>query len=234
MFLWNVYCAEVDTYGVGKTWTTPKCTKPGATAQCDFDAWLKFIERAQSSRSKWSKTTGVGSQRDLPTVSTAQNLADKNVWDYSSVIEPNKINPRFKAGQTPKLSDLLQDSVEAMQAVRQDTKNPAKISAFLDNAVKSLDIAIEMRQADQAENMLKDFKSYVSRSVDHIGVALHALTARALTVRPTAERQWLYRLRRQGEEGHSIKQLGFVPRPRHSKDHLHKRPGQRCPRRCYG
>ncbi|KAK4247527.1 hypothetical protein C7999DRAFT_32071 [Corynascus novoguineensis] len=98
----------------------------------------------------------VGAARELPTVTTAEHL---KAIGYNSVLDPIKLYPGVytRGGQLPNLENLLENSFEAVQEARRVTTNPAGIDRFLSLAGESLDSCIDMRIADQSDNLNNDF-----------------------------------------------------------------------------
>ncbi|KAI1852621.1 hypothetical protein JX265_003103 [Neoarthrinium moseri] len=160
MYLWNAYCIEVETYGHGNTWTAQNCNQ-GKANPCDFDEFIKHIEMARN-KPGWTGSTGVGTAKDLDVIQTAENL---KTLGYSSTIDPAKLSPSsFTKQDQPTLGRLLQDSFDAIQQAKTDIlkvsgKSYANIADFVYNAGESLDVCIDMRRADQADALIKDYKA---------------------------------------------------------------------------
>ncbi|KAK8101913.1 hypothetical protein PG999_012287 [Apiospora kogelbergensis] len=160
MYLWNAYNIEIETYGHGQTWTAPGCNK-GQPNPCNFDQFIKFIEMTRN-RPGWPGNTGVGNARDLPVLQTAENLKTSG---YTSNVDPVKLNPhKFTKQDQPTLKGLLDESFQAIQQARRDIPSkPGKsyddIDKFVKNAGESLEKCIEFRKADQADNLIADFKA---------------------------------------------------------------------------
>ncbi|RYP70496.1 hypothetical protein DL771_005433 [Monosporascus sp. 5C6A] len=155
MFLWNAYQIEIETYGAGNTWTAQECNP---TRACTFDEFIKHIEMARNTAG-FQGTTGVAANaRELPTVQTAEQL---KTIGYSSTLDPSKLYPSVYTRQSPNptLGELLDTSFQAIQQARRDTTDPNGIARFLTLAGESLDDCIEMRRADQADALIKDFKA---------------------------------------------------------------------------
>ena len=101
--------------------------------------------------------------RELPTAKTAELL---RTVGYPSSFDPAKLWPSvYNKLVSPSLGEMLGRSAAAIQQARRDTKDPAGLAKFLNLAIESLDDCAEMRRADQAAWLIRDFNEKVSRPV---------------------------------------------------------------------
>lgn len=150
ILLWYSYQMELDVYGAGQTYLANECRGNGRGNSCLFDEFLKWILKR-----RFTGTTSVGRNLSPDVVATARELSNMRTnWEENwSKLLPSK----FSANASPKFSEAYSQVINTIQQARADAGSQNKdISVALDNARTAIQSALQARQHDDADWLIKE------------------------------------------------------------------------------
>ncbi|KAJ5642063.1 hypothetical protein N7490_006063 [Penicillium lividum] len=174
ILLWYSYRMDVKTYGAGNTVIAPGCVGSVLTDEsCEFDEFLKYIQREPGYYDRWVKWTGstsVGIDLTPDVIDTGNELKSMTPSYAFNTEDWHKIIPgAFNEGSFPSFTKAYGNLINTIQTIRETAPNlevPVNIDTELYGAQQSMVLANDGRAYDDAQYKI----AYINGILEEKGV----------------------------------------------------------------